>query len=63
MRAANGRETKFLRIDFENEAGNASDAEAQVREVFAPGYGERKLARLLLKRKHLLKHGYPPKES
>jgi len=63
MRAGNGRETKFLRIDFENEAGSASDADAHVREVFIPGYDKRKLASLMLKREHLLKYGYPLKES
>jgi len=55
MKAVNGRETKFLRIDFENEAGSASDAEAQVREVFVPGYDKRKFEKLWLKREHLLK--------
>jgi hypothetical protein len=63
MRAGNGREIKFLRIDFENEARSASDAEAQVREVLVPGYDKRKLASLMLKRDHLLKYGYPLKES
>jgi hypothetical protein len=63
MRAGNGRETKFLRIDFEDRVVSASDAEAQVREVFVPGYDKRKLANLWLKREHLLKYGHPLKKS
>jgi hypothetical protein len=63
IRAGNGRETKFLRIDFEGTVDSASDAEAQMREVFVPGYDKRKAAKLWLKREHLLKYGYPLKES
>jgi hypothetical protein len=47
IRAGNGHETRFLRIDFEGRVDSASDAEAQMRKAFAPGYDKRQLAKLL----------------
>ena len=63
IRARNGHETRFLRMDFAKRIDSASDAEAQVREVTAPGYDKRRLAELLHREADSREESIPPTES